>query len=66
VVTTAVFLLNRSPTKALERRMPYEAYQGRKLVVGFLRTFGCLYFVKDKMSGLKKLGDWSALMVFIE
>jgi hypothetical protein len=36
VVTTTIFLLNHSPSKALEGRMPYEAYQGRKLVVGFL------------------------------
>jgi transposase InsO family protein len=54
-VTTAIFLLNRAPTKA---------YNGRKSAVGFLRTFGCLSFVKDKRSGLKKLYDRSALMVF--
>jgi hypothetical protein len=33
--------------------------------VGFLKTFGCLGFVKDKHSGLKKLEDRSAPMVFI-
>jgi hypothetical protein len=34
VVTTAVFLLNRAPTKALNDNTPFEAYHGRKLVVG--------------------------------
>jgi hypothetical protein len=43
----------------------FEAYQGRKLAVGFFRTFRCVGFVKDKNPGLKKLGNRSALMVFI-
>jgi hypothetical protein len=64
-VTTAVFLLNRAPTKSLEGKTPYEAYHGRKLSVGFLKTFGCLGFVKDKRPGLKKLDDRSTPMVFI-
>jgi hypothetical protein len=34
VVTTAVFLLNRAPTKALNDNTPFEAYHGRKLAVG--------------------------------
>jgi hypothetical protein len=64
-VTTVVFLLNRVPTKALDGKTPFEAYHGKKLAVRFLRTFGCLGFVKNKKSGLKKLDDRSAPMVFI-
>jgi hypothetical protein len=37
-----VFLLNRASTKALDGKMPYEAYRGRKLAVGFLKTFDCV------------------------
>ena len=41
VVSTAVFILNRSPTKALKNKPPYEAWHGEKPVVQFMRMFGC-------------------------
>jgi hypothetical protein len=43
-VVTAVYILNRSPTKALNGMTPYEAWNGRKLAVSHLRVFGCLAF----------------------
>jgi transposase InsO family protein len=45
-VVTAVYILNRSPIKALNGRTPYEAWHGRKLAVSYLRVFGCLAFAK--------------------
>jgi hypothetical protein len=53
------------PTKALDGKIPFEAYHGKKLPVGFFRMFGCLGFVKDKKLALKKLDDRTTLMVFI-
>ena len=38
-VTTAVFILNRAPTKALKGKTPFKAWHGRKLNVSFLKTF---------------------------
>ena len=35
-VTTAVFILNRAPTKALTSKTPFEAWYGRKPSVSFL------------------------------
>ena len=35
-VTTMVFILNRSPTKALKGKTPFEAWYGRKSSVSFL------------------------------
>lgn len=64
-VTTAVFLLNRAPTKSLENRTPYEAWFGKKPAVGHLRTFGCLAYVKNVRPHLSKLEDRSTPMVFI-
>jgi hypothetical protein len=64
-VTTAIFLLNCTSTKALSGKTPFEAYHGCKSVVGFLKTFGCVGFVKNKRLGLKKLDDRSTPMVFI-
>ena len=38
-MTTAVFILNRAPTKALKVKTPFEAWYGRKPSVSFLQTF---------------------------
>jgi hypothetical protein len=63
-VVTAVYILNRSPTKALNVRTPYETCHGRKATVSHLRVFGCLAFGK-KLSHIGKLDDRSTPGVFI-
>jgi transposase InsO family protein len=63
-VVTAVYILNRSPTKALNDRMPYEAWHGRKPAVSHLRVFGCLIFSKE-LGHISKLDDRSTTGVFI-
>ena len=40
-VNTAVYLLNRSPTIALNGVMLFEAWHGRKHTISHLRRFGC-------------------------
>lgn len=64
-VTTAVFLLNRAPTKSISGMTPFEVWYGRKPDVAFLRTFGCVAHVKSVRPHLKKLEDRAAPMVFI-
>nr|AAK26118.1 putative gag-pol polyprotein [Oryza sativa Japonica Group] len=63
-VMTAVHLLNRLPTKALDGKTPYEAWHGRKPVVSHLRVFGCLAFAKE-LNHVGKLDDRSSPGVFI-
>lgn len=63
--STAVFILNCSPTKSLKGMTPFEAWHGRKLDVSFLRTFGCVGHVKTTRPGLTKLEDRSTPMVFL-
>jgi hypothetical protein len=63
-VVTTVYILNISPTKALNGRTPYEAWHGRKSTVSHLRVFGCLAFVKE-LGHIGKLDDRSTLRVFI-
>jgi hypothetical protein len=46
-VVTAVYILNRSPTKALNGRTSYEAWHGRKPAVSYLQVFSCLTFGKE-------------------
>jgi hypothetical protein len=64
-VTTAVFLLNRSLTRSVEGRTPYEAWHGCKPDVKFLRVFGCKAHAKITKPNLKKLDDRSKAMVML-
>jgi hypothetical protein len=63
-VVMAVYILNRSPTKALNDRTPYEAWHGRKPAVSHLRVFGCLTFAKE-LGHISKLNNRSTPGVFI-
>jgi hypothetical protein len=63
-VVMAVYILNRSPTKALNGRTSYEVWHGRKSAVSHLWVFGCLTFAKE-ISHIGKLDDRSTLGVFI-
>jgi hypothetical protein len=63
-VVTAVYILNRSPTRALNGRMPYEAWHGRKPADSHLRVFGCLVFGKE-LGHISMLNDRRTLGVFI-
>ena len=47
---TATFLLNCTPTKAVEKT-PYEIWTGRKPNMSFLRIWGCESHVKKLTSG---------------
>ena len=40
-LSTAVYLHNRSPTKAVSGKTPYEAWTAKKPSVSHLRVFGC-------------------------
>jgi hypothetical protein len=64
LVVTPVYILNRSPTKALNGRTPYEAWHGRKPAVSHLRVFGCLAFGKE-LGHIGKLDNRSIPGVFI-
>ena len=64
-VTTAVFILNRTPTKALKGVTPFEAWYGRKPSVSFLRTFGYIGHVRKTKPVLTKLEDRSTPMVLL-
>lgn len=64
-VTTAVYFLNRAPTKSVVGMTPYEAWCGRKPSVEHLRTFGCITHVKTVSGHASKLADRSTPMIFI-
>ena len=64
-MTTTVFILNCTPTKALMGKMPFEAWYGRKPSMSFLRTFGCIGHIRKTKPILTKLEDRSTPMVFL-
>jgi hypothetical protein len=63
-IMIAVHLLNRSLTKNLEGKTPYEASHMHTPAVGHLRTFGCLAYVKE-LNTVSKLSDRSTSGVLI-
>jgi transposase InsO family protein len=64
-VRTAVYILNRCPTRALSGVTPYEALHRRKPNVHHMRVFGCVAHVKKIGPGINKLSDRSTKMLFI-
>ena len=64
-VKTAVYLLNRSPTRSVDGQTLYEAWHKKKPAVHHLRTFGCTAHVKRIGPGIDKLADRSTPMIFI-
>jgi len=64
-VLTAVYILNRSPTRSLKNKTPFEVWYKRKPTVSHLKTFGCVAHVKVVGPGLTKMSDRSTRMVFI-
>ncbi|KAD3336326.1 hypothetical protein E3N88_31845 [Mikania micrantha] len=46
-VRHTIYVLNRTPTKALKNSTPFEALKGRKLNLKYLRVFGCVAYAKE-------------------
>jgi hypothetical protein len=63
-MATAVYNLNRAPTRSLNGRTPYEAWRKKWPSAGHLRTFGCTVFAKRVGPGMSKLADRSVPGVF--
>ena len=64
-VHTAVYLLNRCPTKALDNITPFEAYSGRKPGIAHLKIFGSLCYVHVPTQLRHKLEPKSMKGVFV-
>jgi hypothetical protein len=59
-VKHAVYLKNRTPTKALDGKTPYKAYFGTKPNLAGLHEFGCKVWVHNtgglKLDGRSEIG----------
>ena len=64
-ISTAAYLCNRSPTRAVAGMTPYEAWTGQKPQVDGLRVFGCQAFVHIPKDERKKLDSKSKRCIFL-
>ncbi|XP_057529719.1 probable WRKY transcription factor 47 [Amaranthus tricolor] len=64
-VHTAVYILNRSPTKAVKDLTPYEAWHKRKPRVEHLKVFGCVAYAHIPKENRKKLDKKGEKCIFI-
>lgn len=57
-VHSAVYILNRCPTKAVMNKVPEEAWSGRKQGVTHMKIFGCVAYIPDQLRNkLDKKGE---------
>ena len=64
-VHTAIYILNRSPTKALRSMTPYEAWHKRKPRVEHLKVFGCIAYAHIPKENRDKLDGKGEKCIFI-
>lgn len=64
-VNTAVYLMNRHPTVAVEGKTPFEAWCGRKPSVNHLRVFGSICYAHIPKELRQKLDESSEKCIFV-
>eukprot|EP00253_Pinus_taeda_P034260 PITA_34260 len=64
-VETTCYLVNRSPSSALEDKIPQEVWTGKKPSLSHLRVFGCHAYVHDQKERRTKLDSKSEKCIFI-
>uniref|UniRef100_A0A5B7BAZ6 Putative polyprotein n=1 Tax=Davidia involucrata TaxID=16924 RepID=A0A5B7BAZ6_DAVIN len=64
-VNTVVYILNRSPTKVVPNRTPYEAWNGRKPDVNFFRVFGSIAYSLIPSQHREKFDEKREKYIFI-
>ena len=64
-VFNATHVKNRVPTKAVQGKVPYEAFWGRKPSVGYLRTFGCDAYAHVPQANRRNLDSRSKKVIFL-
>jgi len=64
-VSVAVYLKNRTPTRSVVGKTPYEAWHGRKPLLKHLCVFGCLAFIHVPKEKRQKLDFKATPDIFI-
>lgn len=64
-VSTTVYILNRSPTKAIMNKTPYELWFKRKPKVGYFKVFGCIAYAHIPSQRREKFDEKGEKYIFI-
>nr|KYP63263.1 Copia protein [Cajanus cajan] len=56
-VYTAVYILNRCPTKVVQDKTPIEAWSGKKPSAQHLRVFGSIFYIQVLEEKRHKIKD---------
>ncbi|CAG4958833.1 unnamed protein product [Colias eurytheme] len=64
-VTTAAYIVNRSPTRSLSDATPYEVWTGKKPNLSHMRIFGCPAMVHIPKEKRSKLDVKSRKLIFV-
>ena len=64
-LSTAAYLINRSPTKTLGEETPFEAWYGKKPCVKHLKVFGCAAYSHVAKDERKKLNPKAKKCIFL-
>ena len=64
-LSTAVYLRNRSPTRAVEGKTPFEAWTGQKPDVKNFRVFGCVAYAHIPKDERHKLDSKAKKCIFL-
>ena len=64
-LSTAAYLINRSPTRALDNMTPFEAWYGKKPNVDHLRVFVCSAYTHVPKDERKKLDPKAKKCIFL-
>lgn len=56
-VVTTVYLFNISPTKAVMKKISFEAWSGRKPLVSHLKVFDCIPYALFNSQSCQKLDE---------
>lgn len=66
VVNTFVYILNKSPTKAILNKTPREEWDRRKPLVKHLMLFGCIAYALTPSPGREKFDEKGEKLILIE
>ena len=64
-VNTAVYILNRSPTKAILNKTPYQAWHGQKPQVHLPKVFGCVAYAHIPKQEREKFDEKGEKNIFV-
>lgn len=64
-VVTAAYIVNRSPTRALDWKTPEEKWSGKQPIVSHMRVFGCEAMMHIPKEKVKKWDSRSRKMIFL-